>query len=299
MDDELEFSDPHEEDKQDDCSHLKYHFTIKNVETNSATSLFKQKLIKELENKVGAVQRDFVAVKDTPAGRATVLFGLKSDSDAERLLRRRVSILVPGNENARIEPTDVFKALLDYKSRKKPMKKPSPVRSRSPRASSPVLLVLFPPPQVKDSEIFGELTRLRILETPKIEHIFTDLPELQIKQFVKLTFKHIHTVEQLSKSEMSLQGKPVLLLQPSLKHDLEKSVLHATPHHQVTVSLSERMPREELSAALERYGDIADVQGNYTEFVATYCQLKSAKDALRAATCTRDGITFRFSKKLG
>ena len=237
------------------------------------------------------------AAKKPVAITACVLFGLRYDTDAERLLRRRVTITVPGNVTAKIEPTDVFKALLDYKLKKRPARKQSPVRSRSPRASPPVMLVLYPPNQITNQEIFAALKELGIPETPTVEQIFRDIPEVGCKQFIKLTFKHMHSLTKLSSTQLTLKGQSVLLLEPALKDNIQKSVLHAIPHHQVVVRTEGPVSPEELRQVMEQYGPIANVDCA-NDIVVTYTLLKSAKDALRAQNYSNGELNLTFSKKL-
>jgi len=290
---EPDFGDYREEEKgRKESSHLKYHFYVKGLNLGSqSTERLEEELISELESKFGPVQSDFVRVKELTNNKAEALIGFKYDKDAEKLLNRKQDF----REHEKLEPTEVFRALLDKRQRQKPTTKREGRRSRSPWGSSPVLLILCPPSQVRDSDILQELSHLQCSETPKIEYVFSNLVEIGRGLIIKLSFRHMHTVEYLTKKEMELKGKPVLLLEPSLKHDLERSVKHAIPHHQVCVEC-EDLSADEVEKAMQQFGRIAQLDSKGDMFLVTYTQLRSARSAAQTGSITYTDVTIQISK---
>ena len=128
------------------------------------------------------------------------------------------------------------------------------------------------------------INEIGIKETPRIEYIFTDLHELGTKLFIKLTFSHIYTVDKLSKAELKIKDQPVLVLEPSIKQDLEKSLQHAIPHHQVVVYGAGAEEESFVRRVMEGFGSVAKLHYVKNYFVVTYTQLRSAKNALRNLT---------------
>ena len=225
-------------------SHLKYHFKLKGLTLhNLSHSDMENKLIRELENKLGSkIYFESFHALDYGRGRVEYLIGFRYDRMAERL--KGIELDLRSNGITRLDPTEAFQALEEFRSKRKPYKNR---RSRSPKNVSPALLILCPPRGVTDKDILSELNKLSLEETPSIEYIFSNLTEIGGGLIIKLTFQHARTIDELCKTELALKKKPVLILEPSLKHDIEKSVNHAIVHHQVFIENSGEFSTEDLN----------------------------------------------------
>ena len=74
----------------------------------------------------------------------------------------------------------------------------------------------------------------------------------------------------------------MLVLEPSLKHDLEKSVKHAILHHQLLIDNPCDCSADEITEALNEFGRVCQIDTRKNKFLVTFTQLRSAKQALRA-----------------
>jgi hypothetical protein len=256
-------------------SHLKYHFRLRNLTSSGVTTTeLEDRILRELSTKfMTDFHCDSFKVQDLGRGKSEILLGFRFDRQAEKLKGAEITVRSLGT--TRFEPTEAFQALMDFRSRKKQQRP----RSRSPRNSAPMVLVVCPPKKVEDKDVLSELERLRIEETPIIEHVFTNLNEFGGGHIIKLSFQHVRTIEELTNSEFSLKGKPVLLLQPSLKHDIEKSVNHAIVHHQVLVDADE-FTAEEISNEMDQFGRVCQIDKKKNKFLVTFTQFRSAKEAI-------------------
>ncbi|OMJ92152.1 hypothetical protein SteCoe_5141 [Stentor coeruleus] len=279
-DDWLDYGDNEDEKRQGLTSHLKYHFRLRglSVTPNSINEL-ENKLFRELEHKFNIpIQCEAFKVVDIGKGKYEILVGLRYDKQAEKI--KGTEIYLRSNGIARLDPTEAFQALIEYRARREPVKITR--RSRSPKIISPMLLILCPPKGVTDRDIQSELTRLGLEEIPNIEYIFSNLYDIGGGLIIKLTFQHIRTIEQLCKAEFTLKNKAVLLLEPSLKHDIEKSVKHAIIHHQILIGNEQDFSAEEITNPLLEYGRVCQIDKRKDKFLVTFTQLRSAKQALRS-----------------
>ena len=168
-------------------SDLKVHFKV------SGLSLDKTKLedieasvVEQFEIKAGPVQRQFVRT-EVMSNTACIFIGLSRDSDAVEFFSRKEKL----SESCDIEPVQIFKPFLEQEQRRGRSKKndspmqelDSPIeskprrRSRSPRKSNALMVIACPPLQIKDSDVLQELSRLEVMEVPKIEYIFSNVKE--------------------------------------------------------------------------------------------------------------------------
>lgn len=278
-DNRFEYNSIDDEKRPVQTSHLKYHFRLRGLTVVGVTNTdLEDRIIREVENKFGTeIQCDSFKVFELGKGKTEILMGLRFDRQAEKVKGAEVYVRSLGN--TRLEPTEAFHALMEFRARKKQQRPQA--RSRSPRTSAPMVLVVCPPKGVVDKDILSELTRLGIEEIPNVEYIFTNLYEFGGGLVIKLSFQHVRTIELLTSAEISLKGKPVLLLQPSLKHDIEKSVNHAIIHHQVLVD-AEDFSAEEISNELIQFGRVCQLDKKKSKFLVTFTQFRSAKQALRS-----------------
>ena len=277
--DRLDYGDNEEEKRIEQASHLKYHFKLKGLSlTNVSQSEIEGKIIIELERKFGIqIQCESFKIRELGKGKVEILMGLRYDKQAEKL--KGIELDLRSTGITRLDPTEAFQALIEYRTRRKPVKVR---RSRSPKNSSPVLLILCPPKGVSDKDILSEINRLGLEEIPNIEYIFSNLSEIGGGLIIKLSFQHVRTVEELCRAEFTLKNKPVLVLEPSLKHDLEKSVKHAILHHQLLIDNPEEHSVDEITTALNEFGRVCQIDKRKNKFLVTFTQLRSAKQALRA-----------------
>ena len=265
-----------DEDKRpNQPSQLKYHFRLRSLTTSGVTTTdLEDRILRELSSKfMTEFQCDSFKVQDLGRGKSEILLGFRFDRQAEKLKGAEINVRNLGT--TRFEPTEAFQALTEFRSRKKQQRP----RSRSPRSSAPMVLVVCPPKKVEDKDVISELERLGVNEMPVIEHVFTNLNEFAGGHIIKLSFQHVRTIEQLTASEFSLKGKPVLLLQPSLKHDIEKSVNHAIIHHQVLVDADDFSP-EDISNEMDQFGRVCQIDKKKNKFLITFTQFRSAKQAI-------------------
>ena len=278
-DDRLDYGVLEDDKRIGQASHLKYHFKLKGlILNNSSQSELENKIIRELEHKLDtSLNCDSFKVKEIGKGKIEVLMGMRYDKQAEKLKGMELDLRINGI--TRFDPTEAFQALIEYRARRKPNKIR---RSRSPKNSSPVLLILCPPKGVTDRDILNELNRLGLEEIPSIEYIFSNLSEVGGGLIIKLIFQHVRTIDELSKAEFSLKNKAVLLLEPSLKHDLEKSVKHAILHHRLLIENPYDFDSEEIIKGLNEFGRVCQIDKRKDKYLVTFTQLQSAKMALRA-----------------
>lgn len=296
----------------EEISDIKYHVWLKGLSLEGRTrGELLNLVISEVERSVGPVQPEFVQIKRDPDNpdKAMVKLGMKYDAHAQHLYYKKVKLNLPlfgkqGFGMPKVDPTDVFVALLQRQvaQRDRRARRSSSHsrhhRSRSPRNSSPSLLILCPPKQVKDSEILQELSNYRIQETPRIEYIFTNIPELDSGLIIKLSFRHMHSVEQLADKEITLKGKTVLVFQPSLKNDIDKSVKHALQYHQVCVKPSDMdVPTSVVREALEEFGKIVHFEPYSSYFIVTFALHRSAREALKREHIENGSYTLNITKQ--
>lgn len=283
-DDRLDYGDNEDDKRQGQTSHLKYHFRLRGLlVTPSSINELENKLFRELEHKFNIqIQCESFKVVEIGKGKYEILVGLRYDKQAEKLKGTEIDLRSSGI--TRLDPTEAFQALIEYRARRKPVK--TIRRSRSPKTISPMLLILCPPKGVTDRDIQSELTRLGLEEIPNIEYIFSNLYEIGGGLIIKLSFQHIRTIEQLCKAEFSLKNKAVLILEPSLKHDIEKSVKHAIIHHQILIDNEQDLSVEEVTNSLNEFGRVCQIDKKKNKFLVTFTQLRSAKQALRAELIT-------------
>jgi hypothetical protein len=281
--DRLDYGDIEDEKVIGQASHLKFHFRLKGLSLGSCSlTELENKIIRELEHKFGTqIYNEVFKVKEIAKGKIEILMGLKYDKQAEKL--KGIEIDLRSNGITRLDPTEVFQALIEYRARRKPVKIR---RSRSPKNSLPIILILCPPKGVIDRDILAELSRLGLEEIPNIEYIFSNLSDIGGGLIIKLIFQHVRTVEELCKAEFTLKDKAVLILEPSLKHDLEKSVKHAILHHQILIDNSPDFSAEDLMPGLNEFGRVCQIDKRKDKFLVTFTQLRSAKQASRAEFIT-------------
>lgn len=282
-DDRLDYASIEEDKRIGETSHLKYHFKLKGLSlTSSSQSELEDKIMRELEHKFGVgITCESFKAKPLGKGKSEILIGFRYDKQAEKF--KGMELDLRSNGITRFDPTEAFQALIEYRARRKPSKIR---RSRSPKNSSPLLLILCPPKGVTDRDILTELNRLGLEEIPNIEYIFSNLSEIGGGLIIKLSFQHVRTIEELCKAEFTLKNKAVLLLEPSLKHDLEKSVKHAISHHQMLIDNPDDLTGEEIIAELHEFGRVCQIDKRKNKFLVTFTQLRSAKQALRAEYIT-------------
>lgn len=282
--DHFNYSSPEEEKRQNQTSHIKYHFRLRGLSvTPSSLNELENKLFRELEHKFNMpIQCESFKIVDIGKGKYEILVGLRYDKQAEKL--KGTELDLRSNGITRFDPTEAFQALLEYRSRRKTVKVVR--RSRSPKTTLPTLLILYAPKGVTDKDIKSELIRLNLEEIPNIEYIFSNLSDIGGGLIIKLTFQHVRTVEELCKAEFTLKNKDVLMLEPSLKHDLEKSVKHAIIHHQILIESEEDYSNDEIKSILAQFGKVCQVDRRKNKFLVTFTQLRSAKQALRAEFIT-------------
>ncbi|OMJ66635.1 hypothetical protein SteCoe_36458 [Stentor coeruleus] len=280
----LDYRDNEDERRQVQTSHLKYHFILRGLSvTQNSINELENKLFRELEHKFNIqIQCESFKVVDIGKGKHEILVGLRYDKQAEKI--KGTEIDLRSNGITRLDPTEAFQALIEYRTRRQPIK--TIRRSRSPKTISPMLLILCPPKGVTDKDIQSELIRLGLEEIPNIEYIFSNLYDIGGGLIIKLSFQHIRTIEQLCKAEFSLKNKAVLLLEPSLKHDIEKSVKHAIIHHQILIDNEQDFSVEDITNPLLEIGRVCQIDKRKNKFLVTFTQLRSAKQALRAEFIT-------------
>jgi len=311
---EPDFSVSPEETKAVDpsaMSEIRVHLRLNGLSLEGITLTALENLVEqECEQKVGLVQG--LTVKGQPdfenPMRATVSVGFKSDLCAQNLLNRKAELKLPLYGRTEpghpiVEATTAFRALIEYQAKLKPNREPSlskKARSRSPRSNA-VLFLLYAPHGIRDKDIIQELAKHHVKESPRIVYIFTSLPEFgQIGRIIKLTFKHTNTVSQLVNADLELKGKPVLVIEPSLHNDADRSITHGLKHHQVLFALDEQVSEQRLYDELSSLGVIAKLEVSYPKGVVTFVKQKSAREAAtqQSMSFEAEGRTVRvkFSK---